>query len=182
MRVRNSTRKGARRATVALVAACVAGAVATPLAIAAASSGTSSAASSEDQAAGRSDLLLPVPGATRISDDPYMPFQMCASPAGDPVVADGAPTFAATLESVAPPGTVEPEQPGSRRKVTFELEKADGKPVLHQQLLSPSSHSFVYSPPARTLDDGAYRWRVQVKDGPRTSGWTDWCSFTVKGA
>ncbi|MFF5970768.1 hypothetical protein ACFY7C_04490 [Streptomyces sp. NPDC012769] len=167
-------RKGVRRAIIALVATCAAGAVATPIALAAASVGPAPAAVAGD------DRLLPTPEAPRISNDSYAGFQFCGDPTGDPVVTTGTPTLAATLESVAPPGTVEPAQPGPRRKVTFEVDTATGKPVLHRQLTSDTSHDAALQLPEGTLSDGAYRWRVRVKDGDTASAWTAWCSFTVK--
>ncbi|NML51568.1 hypothetical protein HHL19_15990 [Streptomyces sp. R302] len=167
-------RKGARRAIVALVATCAAGAVATPIALAAASAERAPAAAAGD------DRLLPTPEAARISDGSYAGFQFCGGPAGDPVVTTGTPTLAATLESVAPPGTSEPTRPGPRRKVAFEVDTAAGKPVLHRQLTSDTSHQAALQLPEGTLADGAYRWRVRVKDGATSSGWTAWCSFTVK--
>ncbi|MFF7443051.1 hypothetical protein [Streptomyces sp. NPDC008122] len=174
MRVRNQPRKGTRRTTIALVAACALGAVAAPLALAAASADPASAA-----AAAGDDRLLPTPGAPRISNGSYAGFQLCGGLAGDPVVTTGSPTLAATLESVAPPGTVEPAQPGPRRKVAFEIDTTDGKPVLHRQLTSDTSHDAALQVPEGTLGDGAYRWRVRVKDGDTASAWTAWCAFTV---
>ncbi|MFF4171657.1 hypothetical protein [Streptomyces sp. NPDC001744] len=167
-------RKGVRRTVVALVATCAVGAVAAPIALAAASADRAPAAAAGD---GR---LLPTPEAPRISDGSYAGFQLCGGPAGDPVVTTGTPTLAATLESVAPPGTVEPARPGPRRKVAFEVDTAAGGPVLHRQLTSDTSNAAAFQLPEGTLADGAYRWRVRVKDGGTSSAWTAWCSFTVK--
>ncbi|MFJ5711606.1 hypothetical protein [Streptomyces sp. NPDC093105] len=175
-RSRTQPRRGTRRATLALLAACAAGAVATPLALAAASAEPAPAASVVD------DRLLPTPDAPRISDGSYAGFQLCGDPAGHPVVSGESPTLAATLESVAPPGTVEPTRPGPRRKVTFEVDTAAGEPVLHRQLTSDTSHDAALQVPAGTLTDGAYRWRVRVKDGDTASAWTAWCDFTVRRA
>ncbi|USQ85622.1 hypothetical protein NFX46_18745 [Streptomyces phaeoluteigriseus] len=178
MRVRtqqpHQPRTGVRRAIIALVATCAVGAVATPIALAAASADRAPAATAGE------DRLLPTPEAPRISDSPYAGFQLCGDPAADPVVTTGTPTLAATLESVAPPGTVEPTQPGPRRKVTFEVDTTAGQPVLHQQLTSDTSHDAALQLTEGTLADGAYRWRVRVKDGATSSAWTAWCSFTVK--
>ncbi|MEU9608491.1 hypothetical protein [Streptomyces sp. NPDC048057] len=175
MRVRTQQpRKGVRRAVIALVTICAVGAVATPIAFAVASADRATAASAGD------DRLLPTPEAPRISDGSYAGFQFCGGPAGDPVVTTGSPTLAATLESVAPPGTVEPVRPGPRRKVAFEVDTTAGRPVLHRQLTSDTSHDAALQLPEGTLADGAYRWRVRVKDGNTSSAWTAWCSFTVK--
>ncbi|WP_143664609.1 hypothetical protein [Streptomyces sp. NRRL B-24572] len=122
----------------------------------------------------------PSPPPPRISNGSYSGFQFCGGPAGDPVVTTGTPSLAATLESVAPPGTVEPARPGPRRKVAFEVDTAAGQPVLHRQLTSDTSHDAALQLPAGTLNDGAYRWRVRVKDGGTASAWTAWCSFTVE--
>ncbi|MGW6395673.1 hypothetical protein ACWFR1_35420 [Streptomyces sp. NPDC055103] len=175
MRVRTQPRRGTRRATVALVAACAAGAVAAPLAFAAASAEQAPAAVADAR-------LLPTPEAPRVSDGSYAGFQFCGDPAGDPVVTGQSPTLAATLESVAPPGTVEPAEPGPRRKVTFEVDTAAGKAVLHRQVTSDTSHDVALQVPEGTLADGAYRWRVRVKDGDTASAWTAWCDFTVTRA
>ncbi|MFI8824794.1 hypothetical protein [Streptomyces sp. NPDC053431] len=174
MRVRNQSARGTRRVTLALVAACALGAAATPLALAAASADPAPAAAVAD------DRLLPTPEAPRISNGSYAGFQFCGGPAGDPVVTTGTPTLAATLESVSPPGTVEPAEPGPRRKVTFEVDTAAGQAVLHRQLTSDTSHDAALQLPEGTLSDGAYRWRVRVKDGNTASAWTAWCSFTVE--
>lgn len=184
MRVRNRTRKGTGRAAVALVAALAAGAVAAPLAIAAASAETPAPAPAPARAAdgGPDDLLLRVPEVPRISDGPYAGFQLCGSPKGDPLVTSGAPTLAATLESVAPPGTVETDEPGPRRKVVFEVGTAAGAEVERKQLTSDSSSEAAYQLPEGKLTDGDYRWRVRVKDGNTVSEWTAWCAFTVRRA
>lgn len=176
MRVRTQPRRGTRRATIALVAACAAGAVAAPLAFAAASAEQAPAAAAADA------RLLPTPEAPRVSNGSYAGFQFCGDPAGDPVVTAQSPTLAATLESVAPPGTVEPAEPGPRRKVTFEVDTQAGKPVLHRQVTSDTSHDAALQVPEGTLADGAYRWRVRVKDGDTASAWTAWCDFTVTRA
>ncbi|WP_454320279.1 hypothetical protein [Streptomyces phaeoluteigriseus] len=161
----------------ALVTACAIGAVAAPFAMAGASSQPAAASAADG---GPGDLLLPVPETPRISDGPYAGFQLCGSPAGDPLVTSGSPTLAATLEAVAPPGTVESDQPGPRRKVTFEVDTAAGEPVSHKQLTSDTSHEAAYQLAEGTLTDGSYRWRVRVKDGATESAWTAWCSFTVR--
>ncbi|WP_137992726.1 hypothetical protein [Streptomyces vilmorinianum] len=177
MRVRKTSRKGTGRAAIALVAACAIGAVTTPLAIAVASQETAAEAAADG---GPDDLLLPTPEAPRISDSAYAGFQRCGAASGDPVVTSGSPTLAATLESVAPPGTVEPAQPGPRRKVVFEVDTAAGEQVVHKQLTSDTSHDAAFQLPEGTLGDGAYRWRTRVKDGGTVSQWTAWCSFTVE--
>lgn len=177
MRVRKSSRKSPGRAVFALVAACAIGAVAAPFAIAGASSQPTVRVTADGEP---NDLLLPTPEAPRISNGPYAGFQLCGSPTGDPVVTSGTPTLAATLESVAPPGTVESAQPGPRRKVVFEVDTAAGVPVTHKQLTSDTSHDAAYQLPEGTLTDGAYRWRVRVKDGATESAWTAWCAFTVR--
>ncbi|MDH6229269.1 hypothetical protein [Streptomyces sp. MJP52] len=176
MGTRTQPRRGTRRTTVALVAACAVGAVAAPLAFAAASAERAPATAAAD------DRLLRTPEAPRISNDSYSGFQFCGDPAGNPVVTTGSPTLAATLESVAPPGTVEPARPGPRRKVTFEIDTAAGKPALHRQVTSDTSHDAALQVPAGTLSDGSYRWRVRVKDGGTASAWTAWCDFTVERA
>ncbi|KAA6211245.1 hypothetical protein CP979_32950 [Streptomyces filamentosus] len=143
------------------------------------------AAASADRApaaAVTDDRLLPTPEAPRVSDGSYAGFQLCGDPAGNPVVTADSPTLAATLESVAPPGTVEPSRPGPRRKVVFEVDTVAGKPVLHRQLTSDTSHDAALQVPAGTLTEGAYRWRVRVKDGDTASAWTAWCAFTVTRA
>jgi hypothetical protein len=178
MRVRNRTSKGTGRAAVALVAALAAGAVAAPLAIAAASAQTPAKAAD----GGPDDLLLPVPEVPRISDGPYTGFQLCGSPKGDPLVNGGAPTLAATLESVAPPGTVETGRPGPRRKVVFEVDTAAGAEVVRKQLTSDTSSEAAYQLPEGKLADGDYRWRMRVKDGNAVSEWTAWCAFEVRRA
>jgi hypothetical protein len=177
MRVRKTLSKRPGRVVFALVTACAIGAVAAPFAMAGASSQPAAASAA---AGGPADLLLPTPETPRISNGPYAGFQLCGDPAGDPLVTSGSPTLAATLESVAPPGTAEPTQPGPRRKVTFEVDTAAGEPVSHKQLTSATSHDAAYQLPEGTLADGAYRWRVQVKDGATESAWTAWCSFTVR--
>ncbi|MFF6883780.1 hypothetical protein ACFY9F_11400 [Streptomyces sp. NPDC012421] len=178
MRVRTQQpprpRKGVRSVVIALVATCAVGAVAAPIALAAASADRAPVATGGD------DRLLPTPEAPRISDGSYAGFQFCGVPTGDPVVTTGTPTLAATLESVASPGTVEPARPGPRRKVVFEVDTAAGQPVLHRHLISDTSHDTALQLPEGTLTDGAYRWRVRVKDGGTASGWTAWCSFTVE--
>ncbi|MFJ9718378.1 hypothetical protein ACIRPQ_20915 [Streptomyces sp. NPDC101213] len=177
MRGRKTFRERPGRAVFALVAACAMGAVAAPFAVAGASSQPAARAAADG---GPGDLLLPTPEAPRISDGPYAGFQLCGGPAGDPVVTSGSPTLAATLEAVAPPGTVESGGPGPRRKVVFEVDTAAGEPVSHKQLTSDTSHDAAYQLPDGTLADGAYRWRVRVKDGATESAWTAWCPFTVR--
>lgn len=176
MRTRTQPRRRTRRAAFALLALCAAGAVAAPMAFAAAFADRAPAAAVTD------DRLLPTPEAPRVSDGSYAGFQLCGDPAGNPVVTADSPTLAATLESVAPPGTVEPSRPGPRRKVVFEVDTVAGKPVLHRQLTSDTSHDAALQVPAGTLTEGAYRWRVRVKDGDTASAWTAWCAFTVTRA
>ncbi|MGW7132254.1 hypothetical protein ACWGIA_28490 [Streptomyces bobili] len=180
MRVRKTLSKRPGRVVFALVTACAIGAVAAPFAMAGASSQPAAASAASAADGGPGDLLLPTPETPRISNGPYAGFQLCQDPAGDPLVTSGSPTLAATLESVAPPGTAEPTQPGPRRKVTFEVDTAAGEPVSHKQLTSATSHDAAYQLPEGTLNDGAYRWRVRVKDGATESAWTAWCSFTVR--
>jgi hypothetical protein len=176
MRVRNRTRKGTGRAAVALVAALAAGAIATPLAIAAASADPAAAVAD----GGPDGLLLPTPEVPRISNSAYAGFQICGSPQGDPLVTSGSPTLAATLESVAPPGTAETTEPGPRRKVVFEVDTLGGAEVLRKQLTSDTSHDAAYQLPEGKLTDGDYRWRMRVKDGNTVSAWTAWCTFKVQ--
>ncbi|MFV2121780.1 hypothetical protein ACE14D_26460, partial [Streptomyces sp. Act-28] len=133
-------------------------------------------------AAAADDRLLPTPEDPRISNRPYAGFQFCGDPAGAPVVTTESPTLAATLESVAPPGTVEPARPGPRRKVAFEVDTRAGEPVLHRQITSDTSHDAALQVPEGTLVAGAYRWRVRVEGEGTTSGWTAWCDFTVTRA
>ncbi|CAM5685164.1 hypothetical protein GCM10010266_10240 [Streptomyces griseomycini] len=176
MRVRRTTsRKGLGRLTTALIAACAAGALATPLALAAQAEDAPTATAAGKQG----DRLLPVPEVLRISSGPYAGFQFCGDPAGDPVAGTDTPTFAATLDSVAPPGAPE-AGPGPRRKVSLEVETADGQQVIRKEMLSQSSHDVLYQPRSGVLDDGAYRWRVQVKEAGTKTPWTAWCSFTVQ--
>ncbi|WP_093877910.1 hypothetical protein [Streptomyces sp. TLI_105] len=54
------------------------------------------------------------------------------------------------------------------------------QPVLHRQLTSDTSHDAALQLTDGTLTDGAYRWRIRVKDGDTASAWTAWCSFTVR--
>lgn len=99
------------------------------------------------------------------------------------MVTSGSPTLAATLESIAPPGTVDSgDSSGPRRKVAFEVDAADGKQVVRKQLTSDTSHDAAYQLPEGKLTDGDYRWRMRVKDGSTASEWTAWCVFTVKRA
>ncbi|MEU3072582.1 hypothetical protein [Streptomyces laurentii] len=172
-----------RRVTIALVAACALGAVAVPMALAGPSTAPAAApaapAAPVAVAAAGDGRLLPTPEAPRISDGSYAGFQQCGDPSGDPVVSGETPTLAATLESVAPPGSAEPEHPGPRRKVAFEIDTAAGKNVLRRQLTSDTSHDAALQLPRGTLGDGAYRWRVRVRDASASSEWTAWCAFTV---
>ncbi|MFC8274122.1 hypothetical protein ACFUJR_16660 [Streptomyces sp. NPDC057271] len=174
--MRNRSRKGTGRAAAALVAALAAGAVATPLAIAAASAEPAPVAAD----GGPNDLMLPTPEVPRISNSAYAGFQVCGSPEGDPLVTSGSPTLAATLESVAPPGTVETTEPGPRRKIVFEVDTAGGAQVVRKQLTSDTSHEAAYQLPEGKLTDGDYRWRMRVKDGGTVSEWTAWCTFKVR--
>lgn len=127
-------------------------------------------------------LLLDVPVDPRISDGAYAGFQFCGDPEGGPVVTARGASLAATLESVAPPGTVEKPGAGASpgRGVFFEVTDADGEPVLRRHTRSQSGHTAVLSLPPRGLADGAYRWRVRVRDGATASRWTEWCDFTVR--
>ncbi|MBT2459588.1 hypothetical protein [Streptomyces sp. ISL-86] len=165
------------RAVLAVAAALALAGAAAPLS---AALSTTAADAAEAQGGGR-DQLLPTPEVPRISDGPYAGFQLCGSAAGNPVATSGSPTLAATLESVAPPGTVEtPNSDGPRRKVVFEVDEADGKQVVRKQLTSDTSHDAAYQLPEGKLTNGEYRWRVRVMDGATVSEWTAWCDFTVK--
>ncbi|OII62362.1 hypothetical protein BJP40_28755 [Streptomyces sp. CC53] len=93
----------------------------------------------------------------------------------------GSATLAATLESVAPPGTVEkPGAPEPGRRVVFEVEQTDGTRVLRRQLVSATSQNAALQVPQDALGDGDCRWRVRVQDGPAASEWTAWCGFAVR--
>ncbi|MEU0163229.1 hypothetical protein ABZ154_31645 [Streptomyces sp. NPDC006261] len=165
------------RAAIALAAAVVVGAVAAPLSMADPKPEGSQAAP-----AGDPDLLLATPEVTRVSDGSYSGFQFCGIPDNPPQVSTDRPSLAATLESVAPPGSVEPpegeNQPG--RKVVFEVTEAGGEPVLTKQATTEASHTAIYQFSEGKLTDGDYRWRVRVQDGPATSQWTAWCDFSVR--
>jgi hypothetical protein len=168
------------RAVLAVTAALALAGAAAPLSVALTGS-TSDTTARAEAGKGGPDLLLGTPQAPRISDGPYAAVQRCAAAAGKPVVANGSPTLAATLEAVAPPGTAEkPGSAGPRRKVAFEIDTADGTQVLRKQLASDTSHDAAYQLPEGKLTDGEYRWRVRVKDGNAVSEWTAWCDFTVK--
>lgn len=178
MRLLNKTpRLSGKRLLTAAVTAIAVAAVAAPLSLADAGTGTK-----QTQAADP-DLLLNTPEVPRISDGSYSGFQFCGT-GTDPVVGSGSPTLAATLESVAPPGTVETpqdsQQPG--RKVLFEVDTADGTQVLRKQATSETSHDALYQVPDGKLSDGSYRWRTRVQDGAAVSQWTPWCDFTVARA
>ncbi|MCP3757215.1 hypothetical protein [Streptomyces sp. TBY4] len=179
MRVRYTPRTRAGRAVLAVVAALAIGAAAAPLSSAVSGPDTQSAAARND---GPNDRLLRTPEAPRISDGPYAGFQVCGGGI-KPVVTSVSPTLAATLESVAPPGTVEDgTETGPRRKVVFEVDAADGKPAVRKQLTSDNSHDAGFQLPEGKLTEGEYRWRMKVKDGSAVSEWTAWCDFTVKRA
>ncbi|MEU3448718.1 hypothetical protein AB0H29_16060 [Streptomyces thermolilacinus] len=166
-----------KKASLAAVAALAAAGIAAPLSLA----GAETTASSRAVAAADPDLLLPAPENPRVSDGPYAGFQSCAAPQR-PLVTSGSPTLAATLEAVAPPGTV--EKPGDHarpgRQVVYEIEQADGKRVLRKQFLTDSARNANYQVPRGTLTSGDYRWRVRVQDGPADAPWTAWCGFTVR--
>ncbi|MFG3494345.1 hypothetical protein [Streptomyces sp. NPDC047928] len=168
------------RLVTAAVAVLAAAAVATPLALAEPNTGT--VATAANAAADNPDRLLRTPGNPRISDGPYAGFQFCGAPQ-KPVVTTGSATLAATLESVAPPGTVEtPGDAAPGRKVVFELEQGDGKQVLRRQTVSETSQNAAFQVPEDKLPDGDYRWRVRVQDGSAVSEWTAWCDFTARRA
>ncbi len=177
---------GARptRFAVAAVAALAAAGIAAPLSLAAGGGQGTSAGDRTVPAAATAepgpDRLLKTPANPRISDGPYAGFQFCAAPQ-KPLVTSGSATLAATLESVAPPGTVEkPGAPDPGRRVVFEVEQADGTRVLRKQLVSATSQNAAFQVPQDALADGGYRWRVRVQDGPAASEWTAWCGFTVR--
>ncbi|APU43328.1 hypothetical protein BSL84_29740 [Streptomyces sp. TN58] len=178
MRVWNKPFRGRPgRAALAVAAALALAGAAAPIALAGSSNGAAAQALKD-----KPDLLLQTPAAPRISGGPYAGFQFCGA-AAEPVVTSGSPTLAATLESVAPPGTVEtPGSAGPRRKVAFEVATADGTQVLRKQLTSDTSHDAAYQVPDGKLSNGDYRWRVRVKDGKTGSEWTAWCAFTVRRA
>ncbi|MCJ1676170.1 hypothetical protein MTF65_02095 [Streptomyces sp. APSN-46.1] len=182
MRVWNKVRVRPGRVTLAVVAAVAIGAAAAPLSAAlSGSAGNTTASTAAD--GGPDDLLLRTPEVPRISDGPYAGFQFCGGTAGKPVVTSGSPTLATTLESIAPPGSVEtPGSAGPRRKVVFEVDAADGQQVVRKQLTSDTSHDAAYQLPEGKLGDGEYRWRMRVKDGSTVSEWTAWCDFIVKRA
>ncbi|MFF8843119.1 hypothetical protein ACF08N_10350 [Streptomyces sp. NPDC015127] len=168
------------RLVTAVVAALAAAAVAAPLSMADQNPETRTAAA--EAAAGTGGDLLGTPGNPRVSDGPYAGFQFCGAPQ-PPVVTSGAATLAATLESVAPPGTVEkPGEAAPGRKVVFEVDKADGQPVLRKQTVSETSQNAALQVSGSRLADGDYRWRVRVQDGAAVSQWTTWCDFTVRAA
>jgi hypothetical protein len=166
-----------KKASLAAVAALAAAGIAAPLSLADAET----TAGSRAVAAADPDALLPAPANPRISDGPYAGFQFCAAPQR-PVVTSGTPTLGATLEAVAPPGTV--ERPGDHARpghqVVFEIEEADGTRVLRRQLVTESAQNAHFQVPRGELANGEYRWRVRVQDGPATAPWTAWCGFTVR--
>ncbi|MFG2294625.1 hypothetical protein [Streptomyces sp. NPDC048603] len=177
MRVWNKPFRGRPgRAALAVTAALALAGAAAPLALAGSSDGAAQALEAKP------DLLLRTPAVPRISDGPYAGFQFCGGSA-KPVVTSDSATLAATLESVAPPGTVEtPASAGPRRKVAFEVDTADGTQVLRKQLTSDTSQDAAYQLPGGKLTNGDYRWRMRVKDGNTASEWTAWCAFTVRRA
>ncbi|MDQ1010599.1 hypothetical protein QFZ82_005084 [Streptomyces sp. V4I23] len=168
------------RLVTAVVAALAAAAVAAPLSMADPNPATRTTAAGAE--AGTPGDLLGTPDNPRVSDGPYAGFQFCGAPQ-QPVVTSGSATLAATLESVAPPGTVEkPGEAAPGRKVVFEVEEADGKPVLRRQTVSETSQNAALQVAEGRLADGDYRWRVRVQDGDAVSQWTAWCGFTVRTA
>jgi hypothetical protein len=126
--------------------------------------------------------LLDTPEVPRVSDGPYAGFQFCGDPQNTPLVTSDSPTLAATLEAVAPPGSTEPPQDSYRpgHMVVFEVNYADGRPLLTKQATSEVSHDALFQVPAGKLPNGDYRWRVKVHDGAAVSSWTAWCDFTVR--
>ncbi|MFG3405965.1 hypothetical protein [Streptomyces sp. NPDC048142] len=177
MRLLNKNSGTWSRAAIALAAAVVVGAVAAPFSMADPKPESTRAAAP----AGDPDLLLATPEVPRVSDGSYSGFQFCGIPDQTPQVTTDRPSLAATLESVAPPGSVEKpgaDQPG--RKVVFEVTESDGNPVLTKKATTEASHTAVYQFPEDTLSSGDYRWRVRVQDGPATSQWTAWCDFSVR--
>ncbi|MFE9699665.1 hypothetical protein [Streptomyces sp. NPDC006270] len=164
------------RAAIALTAAVAVGAVAAPFSMA-----DPRPKSPQAAPAGDSGQLLATPEVPRVSDGSYSGFQFCGIPDRAPQVTTGRPSLAATLESVAPPGSVEtPGEDRPGRKVVFEVTGADGKPVLTKKATTEASHTAVYQFPEGRLGSGDYRWRVRVQDGPATSRWTAWCDFSVR--
>ncbi|MFD3741720.1 hypothetical protein [Streptomyces sp. NPDC058629] len=165
------------RVAVALAAAVVVGAVAAPL-----STADPKPEGSQAAAGGAPDRLLATPEVPRVSDGSYSGFQFCGIPDSPPQVTTDRPSLAATLESVAPPGSVEPPEDAARsgRKVVFEVTEADGRPVLTENTRTEASHTAVYQIPEAKLSSGDYRWRVRVQDGPAISQWTAWCDFSVR--
>lgn len=176
---RTTSRLGGKRLLAAVVTAIAVAAVAAPLSIAdpGPGSGTKQAEAADP------GLLLNTPEVPRISDGMYAGFQFCDT-GQDPLVRSGSPTLAATLESVAPPGTVETPEDTQRpgHKVVFEVHTADGKQVLRKQATSQTSHDALYQIPEGKLSDGSFRWRTKVQDGSTVSQWTAWCDFTVARA
>lgn len=176
---RTTSRLGGKRLLAAAVTAVAVAAVAAPLSMADPGPGSGT---KQVEAAGPG-LLLNTPEVPRISDGSYAGFQFCGT-GPDPLVSSGSPTLAATLESVAPPGTVETPEDSQRpgRKVVFEVDKADGTQVLRKQATSETSHDALYQIPEGKLSDGSFRWRTRVQDGSAVSQWTAWCDFTVTRA
>jgi hypothetical protein len=128
------------------------------------------------------DRLLTVPANPRISNDPYSSSMLCANSQERPSVTNPTPTFAATLESVAPPGSGESSgtpAPASRH-VVFEVTKPTGEPVVRENTDTLNSHTAAYQIPAGKLANGEYQWRVRVQDASAMSDWTAWCGFTVR--
>ncbi|PLW71686.1 hypothetical protein GQS52_03285 [Streptomyces sp. SCUT-3] len=172
------------RHAAALAAAAAAVAVLAPMAVTGPDTVQAAPAADVQEApAADPSRLLGTPGDPRVSDGPYETFQLCGSPGGEPLVTAANPVLAATLESVAPPGT--PEQPpgnanGSGWKVTFEVDGPAGKQVVRKTTRSRAGHTAVLQIPEGRLSDGAHRWRVRVKDESATSEWTEWCDFTVR--
>ncbi|MFH8754695.1 hypothetical protein [Streptomyces atroolivaceus] len=173
-----SPRLGTKRLLTAAVTAVAVAAVAAPLSMA----DPKPTSSVEQAGQADPDTLLRTPEVPRISDGSYSGFQFCGTGTG-PLVSSGSPTLAATLESVAPPGSVEsPDDVQPGRRVVFEVDTAEGQEVLRKQATSETSHDALYQVPEGKLSDGEFRWRTRVQDGAAVSEWTQWCDFTVRRA
>ncbi len=118
-----------------------------------------------------------VPDALRISTGPYAGFQQCATQ--HPIVDSRSGLLAASPTPGASGGS--PLDPYPGLVGTFEIALPGQAPFhRHSEPIWPSGHTFAYQVPQDMLPDGEYRWRIRAEDGTAVSGWSAWCSFTVR--